>query len=224
MENKDILQLWKHYDEKLNKSLAINQKMGAELADLKIRSVLSSMKPIKWFTLLLGIAWVFVGSTIVGNLFLNALQYVSPYFLISASLQLMLTAFAIVVYIYQLILIGEVDLSRPIIDTQQHLAKLQSSTLWVTRILFLQLPLWTTFFWSQKFFEGGNWVLLLFSVSITMAATALAVWLFYNIDVKNSEKKWFRLLFSGKEWAPLEQAAAILKEAELFQQGVESDQ
>jgi hypothetical protein len=216
MENNELLQMWKVYDEKLSKSLTINQKLSVELAGLKVRSVLSSMKPTKWFTLLLGIAWVFAGTTIVGNLFLHAFQFVSPFFLISASLQLMLTAVAIVVYIYQLILIGEVDLSRPIIDTQQHLAKLQTSTLWAARILFLQLPLWTTFFWSHKFFEGGNWVVLLFSVMITFAATALAVWLFYNIDVKNSEKKWFRMIFSGKEWNPIVKAMAILDEIEEF--------
>ncbi len=216
MENNDILQMWKHYDEKLNKSLTINQKMGAELADLKIRSVLSSMKPIKWFTLLIGVVWVVFGSALVGNLFFHAFQFVSLFFLISAALQILLTAIAIVVYVYQLVLIDQVDLSKPIVDTQHHLARLRTSTLWVTKVLFLQLPLWTTFFWSQRFFEGGNWVLLLSSGLVTAATTALAIWLFYNIDMRNSEKKWFRFIFSGKEWSPILKASAILDEIEEF--------
>lgn len=216
MENSEIINLWKSYDKKLDENLSLNKKNAEDITKIKVRSFLASMKPVKIFTILVGMLWVGVGSVIIANLFLFAFEEVSTFFLFSAALQLLLTAIAIIVYIYQLILIYQVDISSPVLETQENLAKLKSSTLWVTRILFLQLPLWTTFYLSESIFENANILFLIIQGIVTFAFAYVAVWLFINIKYENRDKEWFKILFRGKEWEPIIKAQEFLREIEEF--------
>jgi hypothetical protein len=82
----------------------------------------------------------------------------------------------------------------------------------VARLLFLQTPVWTTFYWSKGMLENGNIWLIALQVIITALFTYPAIWLFINIKYENRDKKWFRLIFSGKEWDP------VIKSMELLNQ------
>jgi hypothetical protein len=82
----------------------------------------------------------------------------------------------------------------------------------VARLLFLQLPVWTTFYWNESMLENGNVVLYILQIVVTLLFTFLAVWLFRNIKYKNRDKKWFRLIFNGEEWNP------VIKSLELLSQ------
>jgi hypothetical protein len=72
MEETELINLWKSYDKKLEESLSLNRKNAEEITKMKVQSFLISMKPLKIFTLLVGIVWVGVGSGIVTNLFVSA--------------------------------------------------------------------------------------------------------------------------------------------------------
>src|SRR5690606_2544549 len=136
----------------------------------------------------------------VVNLFLFAFSATSRFFLFSAAIQVMLTAIALLIYIYQFITIYQVDLTKPILHTQKKLANLQTTTLWVARILFLQLPVWTTFYWNESMLKNENWPFWIIQCLITLSLAVLAVWLFVNIKFENRNERWFRLIFGGKEW------------------------
>ncbi|MGB4899528.1 MAG: hypothetical protein WBP00_02060, partial [Saprospiraceae bacterium] len=58
MHDTDLFQLWKSYDKKLEENLAINRQNTFEITKLKLKSHLLSMKPLKMFTIVLGILWV----------------------------------------------------------------------------------------------------------------------------------------------------------------------
>ncbi|MEO8447552.1 MAG: hypothetical protein ABI528_08660, partial [bacterium] len=173
----ELRELWSSYNKKLNESLSLNRQNTDDITKIRIRSFLASMSPVKRFTILVGIIWCVIGDVIV----INLLNTASPFFLISAAIQLVLTQIAIVIYIYQLVIIHSVDINEPVVETQRTLARLRTSTLLVTRILFLQLPVWTTFYLSGKMFENGNVMLLSLQIVITLAFTFAAVWLFMNI-------------------------------------------
>ncbi|NSL87679.1 hypothetical protein ECE50_012600 [Chitinophaga sp. Mgbs1] len=214
MESADILALWKSYSLQLDTSLALNRKNAADITRLKVQSLLAVMKPVKIFTLIAGILWVAFLDMLIISLF----QAASPFFLVSAIIQVLLTKLAIGVYVYQLVLIHQADLSEPVFETQRKLAALRTSTLWVTRLLFLQLPVWTTFYLNTTMLTRGPLLLLIIQVLVTLLFTAAAVWLFVNIRYENRNKHWFRLLFAGKEWAP------VIKSMELLSQiGEERD-
>ncbi|MBE2278779.1 MAG: hypothetical protein IAE91_00165 [Ignavibacteriaceae bacterium] len=185
-----------------------------EISNLKVKKLISSMKPIKIFTLAAGILWVIMGLYLLGNIYLNDFEGANKFFLYSATFQVLLTAISVVIYLYQLILINKVDLSEPVIATQEKLSKLKSTTLTVTRILFLQLPVWTTFWWNNLMFEEWGVMQLSVVFLITILFTAISLWIFINLKFENRDKKWFKLILAGKEWTPLINSLNILEQIE----------
>lgn len=214
MEETALLNLWKAYDSKLESSLAFNRKNAEDITKIKIRSLLGSMKPSKIIAILIGLLWVGAVDYLIVSLYAVA----TPFFLISAIIQVLLTKIAIGVYLYQLILIHQTDINAPILATQDKLARLKTSTLWVTRLLFLQLPVWTTFYWSKSMLENGHPILYLAQILITLFLTYLAVWLFLNIKYENREKRWFRLILGGAEWNPVMKSFDLLNQTEEYKQ------
>ncbi|GAB3968631.1 hypothetical protein GCM10028806_13070 [Spirosoma terrae] len=216
MDDKDMINLWKSYDKRLEESLILNRKNTEEITRINVQNSIGSMKPVKLVILLVGIAWVSAGSVLVVNLLRFSFEEVSKFFLFSATAQLFITLLAIIVYLYQFVLIQQVDSSEPILETQKKVAQLQSSTLWVTRILFLQLPLWTTFYLSESLFKNANLAFYLLQGFVTLSFTYAAFWLFVNINYGNSDKKWFRLLFDGREWTPVIKSMEMLRQIEEY--------
>lgn len=216
MNDIEIINLWKSSDKKINESLLLNRKNAEEIIKIKTQSLLSSMKPVKLFTIIMGILWVGIGGTVVTNIFLFAYSDTSHFFLYSAALQILLTAIALVLYLYQTITIYQTDISEPILATQEKIAKLISSTLWITRIMILQLPLWTIFYWNNSMFENGNLPLLIIQGIVTLTFTIAALWLFFNIKYENRNKKWFRIIFKGSEWTPLLNSLDLLNQVDEF--------
>ncbi|GAB3998216.1 hypothetical protein GCM10028807_45290 [Spirosoma daeguense] len=212
MDDKQLIALWQSYDKKLDESLVLNQKNAEDITTIKVQHLIKSMNTTKLITIAIGVIWVSAGTLLVGNLFLFAFDQVSKFFLFSAAIQLLLTLIAIVVYLYQLILIHKVNSDEPIIHTQEKLARLKVSTLWVTRILFLQLPVWTTFYLSERMFINVGAVFYVIQIFITLVFSYVAVWLFLNIKYENRHKKWFRLIFDGKEWTPLMKSMELLSQ------------
>lgn len=212
MNDLELKKLWQTTNDQLEVSIRINNKNTEDITHVKVHSILGSMKPMKIFTLLAGILWVGIGVIVLGSIYLNSFSEANKFFLFSASIQVGLTAVALFVYLYQLVMIYQVDITDPIIRTQEKLSSLKMSTLWVTRILFLQLPVWTTFWWNETMLTDWSiqqWAVTLF---FTLVFTAVAIWLFFNIKYENRNKKWFQFIFSGKEWSPL------MKSMELFEQ------
>jgi len=206
MNENEIKNLWQISNEKTESSLFISSKKTEEITRMKAKNMLSSMKPVKIFTLIAGILWTIILGFVIVNLFIHAYDKVSLFFLYSATIQELLTVIAIAVYIYQLKLIYKIDFSEPVLKIQENLSKLKMSTLAVTRVLFLQLPVWTTFYLSESMFVNGNLTLLIIQGIVTLTFTFTAIWLFISIKYENRNKKWFKLIFRGKEWQPILQA------------------
>lgn len=219
MENIEIINIWKSYDKKLDQSLVLNRIIAEEITRKKIKSALSSMSLVKFFAIAVGVAWVALLDVIIVNLAIHALDKVSLFFLVSAGIQVLITKVAIAIYIHQLVLIHQTDISESIAETQERLAKLKSSTLLVARILFLQLPVWTTFYWNKSMLQNGNAFLFILQAVVTISLSYLAIWLFINIKYENKDKKWFLLMFNGAEWVPIIKSMELLKEVEEFKKG-----
>ena len=212
MNEFELKNLWQTTNDKLEQNFVLNKKNTNDIARVKVHSILSSIKPIKFFTLFVGILWVGIGGIALSSIYLNSFSKANKFFLFSASIQVGLTAMALFVYLFQLITIYQVDIADPILRTQEKLSNLKMSTLWVTRILFLQLPVWTTFWWNETMLTDWGilqWVVTLF---FTISFTAIAIFLFINIKYENRNKKWFQLIFNGKEWTPLIKSMELLEQ------------
>jgi len=212
----ELKKIWQTTNEKLEESIVLNRENSGDITKLKVHNFLSSMKPIKIFTLLVGVLWVGIGVIALGGIYVYAFSEANKFFLFSATVQVLLTAIAFVIYIYQLITIYQVDITEPILITQKKLISLKISTLWVTRFLFLQLPIWTTFYWNASMLENGNWLLWIFQGIVTLSFSFIAIWFFFNIKYENKDKKWFQLIFNGKEWTPLMKAMKLSEQIEEY--------
>ena len=212
MNENELKNIWQSSNEKVEMNLHISSKNTEDITKIKVHNFLYSMRPIKAIAIVLGILWVIFVDTLIINLW----NVASPFFLVSAGIQVVLTKLAIGVYLYQLHLIREVDLSEPVLYSQERLSRLKSSTLWVTRILFLQLPVWTTFSLHIGLMNSGNILLLIVQGMISLISVYIAVWLFLNIKYENRDKKWFRWLFNGKEWDPIVKSIELIKQIEEY--------
>jgi len=216
MDELELKKLWQTTNDKLGENFVINKRNTEDITQMKVHNLLSSMKPIKIFTLLVGVLWVGIGGVALSSIYLNSFSEANKFFLFSASIQVGLTAMALFVYLYQLITIYQIDITDPILRTQEKLSNLKISTLWITRILFLQLPVWTTFWWNKTMLTDWSvlqWITTLF---FTLLFTVIAIWLFLNIKYENRNKNWFQLIFSGKEWKPLMKSMQLLEQVEEY--------
>ena len=218
MNEKELKSLWQSTNEKLESSLRVNKHNTENITRLKAQYVLVSMRPAKLFALTVGIIWVIGLGSFLGYLIINHLSNVNIFFLLSAIIQVLLTTFTIAIYVYQVDLISKIDFSEPVLAIQKKISKLKISTLNVTRLLFLQIPVWTTFYWNEKMFLAENWLLWIIQGIITISFTYVSFWLFFNIKYDNRNKKWFQLIFRGKEWQSILQSMELLNQIEQYQE------
>jgi len=216
MNQLELKELWKTANEKLEESFIINRKNTEDITRLKVQNFVSSIKPIKIFTILVGILWVGLLGPVVVNLFIFAFSTISPLFLFSLAIQVVLTAIALIIYIYQLITIYQVDITEPILKTQEKIARLKTTTLWAAKIMFLQLPVWTTFWWNETMLADWNFLQWSILSLFTGSFTFLALWLFFNIKYENRDKKWFKFIFNRKEWTPLMKSMELLEQIDEY--------
>src|SRR5450432_148002 len=220
MEDTKLEEIWKAYSRAMadakvlnRQSWSVNIKTFEYLQMHKDKSKLKSLGNFKKWAVLLGILWVLLlGTFVYGNDFRNM------YFSISVMMIMIFTIIAIAVYIKHIVLINQINLSESIIEVQEKLAELQASTINIVRILWLQMPFYSTFFWSSQWM-ARDIKFWLISFPVTLLLIALTTWLYMNISYRNVDKRWFRILFGGIEWVPVINAIDYLKEIEDFKNG-----
>jgi len=218
MEDIELQDMWKAYDQKLEEARVlnmqawvVNQKTFEYLQTHKAKSKLDSLATYKVWIAIIGVIWVlFLGVLVYGNRMKN------PYFTISVACILIFNLFAVAVYIKHIVMIRTIDYGHSITDTQKKLSELQASTINVVRILFLQTPFYCTWFWDKSWIDYSSLNFWGIIFPITLGFTLLAIWLFRNISLRNVNKRWFRTLFGAREWTNITDAMNYLKEIEEF--------
>ncbi len=212
MEDIELKKMWSNYSDILNAQLVVNKEQAKDITQLKVLSMVGTIKPLKLFAIIVGVMWV----VFVDYIILNTYAAGNWYFIVAAGLQSLICKIAIGVYLYQMSLIYQIDLTMPLLKTQEKLARLIKSTLWVTRILILQLPLWFVFMLNSIMISEASSVGLIFQVFITSVMLIITIWLFVNIDLKNKDKAWFRKVFKGSEWDPIFKSQEMLTQLDEY--------
>ncbi len=214
MEPEEIKKTWLAYDNSLEKRWALNLRCIEMVQTQKAKSKLHSLAIFKTIAIVLGILYVlFLGVLVYGNHLANL------YFTISIGMIMLITFVAILVYIKHIVIIKQINYSESILDTQKKLSELQSSTLHIVRIIWLQLPFWSTWFWSSKWIIYTSIQFWLIPFPVTLFFVLLAIWLYRNISLKNMHRKWFKVLLGGMEWTSVTKAIAFLAEIDEFKKG-----
>jgi hypothetical protein len=211
MEDSLLKELWKAQDEKLEKSLQLNVHLLNTLQKDKAKSKLEKLATFKLIAVFFGIVWcAFLGVLIWGN------QFKNMYFEVSLIIILLFNLYACVAYIQQIIFIKKLDYSDSIINTQKKLADLQVSTITITRNLLLQLPFYSTWFYTQQLVMHDRHFQLV-SFTATLVFILATIWLYRNVHVKNMHKKWLLYFMNvGPEYKSITEASHFLNEIEAF--------
>lgn len=220
MEDRSFESMLQSFKEKDNDTwlmnvMQLNMDCIITMQTQKAKSKLTSVAAIKVLGIVLGLLWVLL----IGSLGFSACIVGNIFFAVSAGTVMFISILAIVVYIKHLVLITQIKESDSITYTQRKLAELQTSTLKITRILFLQLPFYSTWFITPTLLTNASIIWLVIQVVTTILLTLLSLWLYRNISFENVNKKWFRILFGNNEWTGVTKAIAFIKEIDDFKNG-----
>jgi hypothetical protein len=215
MEDLELKNIWKEYDRKIEEakilnlqSWVLNLQSFEYLQTQKAKSKLNALSSFKKWMIFLGIVWILF----LVLLFVNSLWLSKVFFAASVGIILLFNFFAVIIYIKHTLLINEIDNSESLLETQQKIGELQASTLKSTRILFLQTPFYSTFFWSSQWISHSPQSFWVIAFPITLLLTILSVCLYRSLTFKNVNKKWFKALLGGKEWTSITKALNLLNE------------
>jgi hypothetical protein len=207
----EFQRIWKAYDVKLERSLQLNLRLLEEVQTQKARSVLRSLVIGRIFGIVIGMVY--------GALLCVALYYVwsQPVMAVSFGVFILCTAIAIGKYIEDIAVIRRISYADNIVNTQEKLAKMQSSIIRTLRVSWLQLPFWATFFVSNKLLHDGGRGFLVYEAAIVVLFTLLAIFLYRNITVENAgKKKWVMGMIRGSGIRSVSRAIGHMKEIEDF--------
>lgn len=218
MEETNFVLLWKEHYEKIDRSLSINKRLLTETVNHKAESVLHSLLKFKTR----GVISLVVYLLILGTLLFYAISNYTTaanYFIVSIGAIFLINLRALHDYIRHIVMINEIDYDGSITAIQQQLLKLQLSIFRHSRIMVLQIPFWTTFQLSNKWFPqsvGTDYVI--FQVAITASFTWLALWLYRQQTIANADKRWIKSLLATSGAKKVSKALACYKDLEAFQQ------
>lgn len=219
MDDQALKFLWKSYEHQLEQAKILNLQSWVLNIDtkesiqlMKAKSKLNRLARFKAWVVFAGMIWI----ALLVFLVVNSLSWQHIFFVASTSMIILFNILAVVVYLRHINMIRNIDQSESLVEAQQKTARLQASSLWVVRILFLQAPFYSTWFYQWDQITAPDPRFWFISLPITVALAAGSIWLYRNINISNSHKKWFRLLFGGPEWKPITSALQYMKEIEDF--------
>ncbi len=215
MEQTDLQQLWQSIDRHLLEarvlnlqSWALNFRSFEMLQHQKMKKGLYRLILFKSFAVILGICWVaFLG------LLVWSVGTANLFFSCSVMMILLFTVYAIYIYLRHIRMITTIRYDAPVADVQEKIAILQASTFRATRVLWLQMPFYSTWCWNSKWIKEGPYGFWLIAVPIALFFLWLSIYLYRNLIPGNMHKKWVNLLMMvGPEYKKLAEASGYLEE------------
>lgn len=216
MENTELISIWKSQNAKIEKTLAINELLLKEVTNNKVKTSLKSLITLKTAGIVAFILYILLLSYLLAYSISNYSSSLN-YFIVSISVITLVNIKGLADYIKHLVWANNVNYNGSIMEIQQQLSRLQLSIINHAKGMCLQIPFYTTFYLSNKWFPqdvGLGYIIL--QVIVTGAFVFLTYWLYKNHKPENLDKKWFRNLITGSGGKPVMKAMEFYKEMENF--------
>lgn len=216
MQETDFVLLWKEHYEKIDQTLQINKFLLRETINNKAKRSMRSLYATKLTGIVLGILYLILLGAALAVAIIN-FSSAALYFIISIGAIFLINLKAVYDYIKHLNWASKIDYDGSITEIQSELSKLRLSIFQHSRTMILQLPFWTTFYLSSRWFPGEIGVgYLLFQLLMTGSFTFAALWIYKNLTVENSHKKWVKTLITGAGGRAISKALEFYEELEEF--------
>lgn len=216
MENTELITIWKQQNDKIEKVLAINERLLKEVINDKARSSLKSLIKLKTAGIIAFIFYLLLLSYILVYALSN---YSSAwnYFIVSISVITLVNLKGFLDYIKHLVWTKNINYNGTVMEIQQQLSRLQLSIIKHARTMCLQFPFYTTFYLSNQWFpQEIGYGYITFQIFLTGSFTYFSYWLYKNHITENLSKKWFRNMIAGSGGKSVMKAIEFYKEMEEF--------
>ena len=208
MENIELQSIWKAYDQKMERMLAINQDLAINLTRQKLKKQMRRLYLPKWTAIVIGVPYTLLLMAV------TTIAVIAEGYLVAIGFGAiaLIMATMLVSYGYQLYLISQVRNNEDVLSTQEQLSKLRISSFKSLKLAVFQLPFWSVCWISidglkESPLVYGGINLLIFSVF-----TFLAYWLYQKMSYKHEKSKVRDFFLSGREWEPIVKSAEILEQ------------
>ena len=212
MENIELSELWKSYDQKIDQVLTMNKEVALHISKQKINTQMNKLALPKRAVTLIGIPY-------------TALLIAISYITFKAEAYIMTLGFGAISLImlvvlgnffYQLILINKIKGSDEVIAVQQQLANIKLSSFNALKLSIYQLPFWAICWISIDALKSSPLIYGGVNLFVIVGLTFLSYWIFnkFNYDKMNPEIR--NTFFSGPEWEPLVISSKILDQIDEY--------
>jgi len=217
MEDEYLKNSWNSADNKMDDLMNTDKKSLEFMLNKKIKSTLKSLLIPKLVGIVLGLGWVlFMFMLIYFSFLSSAMSMGKVFFIGSVSMIMLITAYGVFLYIKDIFIIRQIDLSESITFTQRKLAEIQLSIMNSVRVLWLQLPFYTLWYLDYDLIVHGSIIFYIIQIIVTGSTACLSIWLFRNMVEKNLNKKWVRNFMRGYGFYRARQAIDFISEIDNF--------
>ena len=217
MEDEYLKNSWNSADNKMDDLMNTDKKSLEFMLNKKIKSTLKSLLIPKLVGIVLGLGWVlFMFMLIYFSFLSSAMSLGKVFFIGSVSMIMLITAYGVFLYIKDIFIIRQIDLSESITFTQRKLAEIQLSIMNSVRVLWLQLPFYTLWYLDYDMIVHGSIIFYIIQFIVTGSTACLSIWLFRNMVEKNLNKKWVRNFMRGYGFYRARQAIDFISEIDNF--------
>lgn len=217
MEDEYLKNSWNSADNMMDDLINTDKKSLEFMLNKKIKSTLKSLLIPKLVGIVLGLGWVlFMFMLIYFSFLSSAMSLGKVFFIGSVSMIMLITAYGVFLYIKDIFIIRQIDLSESITFTQRKLAEIQLSIMNSVRVLWLQLPFYTLWYLDYDMIVHGSIIFYIIQIIVTGSTACLSIWLFRNMVEKNLNKKWVRNFMRGYGFYRARQAIDFISEIDNF--------
>lgn len=208
MENIELRNIWKSYDQKLDSILAINKDIAVNLTKQKLNNQISKLYQPKWTAIIIGVPYTLLLIAITTITVSTKAYFMAVGF---GAIALIMTL-VLVHYLFQLYLISKIKRDEEVLTTQYHLSKLSVSSFRSLTLSVFQLPFWSLCWVSKTALLENPMVYGTLNLLIFLSLSYLAYWIFKQLSANNKKSKIRDFFFSGNEWEPIFKSAEILEQ------------
>jgi len=214
MENTELINIWKAQNAKIEKTLAINELLLKEVTNNKVKFSLNSLITLKTVGIVAFILYILLLSYLLIYAISNYSSALN-YFIGSISVITLVNIKGLADYIKHLVWVNKIDYDGSVMEIQQQLSRLQLSIINHAKGMCLQIPFYTTFYLSNKWFPHEiTFGYIILQIIVTGSFVFFTYWLYKNHKPENLNKKWFRNLIAGSGGKSVMKAMEIYKEME----------
>ncbi|MEO1514719.1 MAG: hypothetical protein AAFV95_06895 [Bacteroidota bacterium] len=208
MTDKELMNIWKSYDQKMDEMLSLNKTMAYEITKQKLHNTINALRLPKSILLVIGIPYTAIICFIAWIAY-QAQAYIAMLGFGAIGAIMLATISG---YVYHLYLLSKINHAEDIAEVQQSMAKLKISSYNMARLSVGQLPFWSICWMSLEALKQSPIVYGGINLIAFLLLSALSFYLYQAIHIDNKESRLHKLIFSGREWEP------ILKSADLLEQ------